>query len=154
MKIHHHFMHGCQCITSGIACTIRRFSEEIALASYQFETIPSPRGLLASPPVRSCLFERKLVLHLLVYAIDAYLQSLDLPDLFPEHSSKYQHILSDQRLIFFTLATAYRDFDLVMTEPDIIAVDEAVRGFRKGPLETLHCMLDACYNTFITISYI
>jgi|SRR5579859_3069026 len=70
-------------------------------------------------------------LSLLVYAIDAYLQSLDLPDLFPEHSSKYQHILSDQRLIFFTLATAYRDFDLVMTEPDIIAVDEAVRGFMR-----------------------
>ena len=70
-------------------------------------------------------------LSLLVYAIKAYDQSLDLPELFPEHSGRYSHILSEQRLIFFTLATAYRDFDLVMTELDIIALDEAVQGFMR-----------------------
>jgi len=37
---------------------------QIALASYQLETIPCRSGLLASPPVRHCLFERNLVLQL------------------------------------------------------------------------------------------
>jgi hypothetical protein len=31
------------------------------LASYQFETMPCRSGLLASPPVRDCTFERKFV---------------------------------------------------------------------------------------------
>jgi len=73
----------------------------------------------------------QIELALLTSAIDAYVMSLCLPEIFPEHMSQHKHILHYQRSVFFSLATANHDFDLVMTEATIIAVDESVLGFMQ-----------------------
>ena len=68
---------------------------------------------------------------ILVVTIDAYIESLHVPDIYPEHSASYAPILLHLRSIFWSLVKRKWDGDFLMTEPQVIALDEAVRGFMR-----------------------
>ncbi len=68
---------------------------------------------------------------ILVIAIDAYVISLQMPQMYPEHSNRYVPILENLRAILWSLVKLGWKKDFLMTEPQVIALDEAVLGFMR-----------------------
>ena len=66
---------------------------------------------------------------ILVITIDVYIESLQLPHLYPEHSAYYLPLLQNLRSILWALVKIGWEGDFLLTEPQVIALDEAVQGF-------------------------
>jgi hypothetical protein len=60
---------------------------------------------------------------------DRYLESLLTPETLPEHSGGNSAALKKLREIFVKMEDEGSDVVLFMTEPDVIALDEAIEGF-------------------------
>jgi hypothetical protein len=67
----------------------------------------------------------------LVMITDSYLASLSTLETPPEHSSRNSAALEKLREIFVEMGDEGGDMVLFMTEPDVIALDEAVEGFTR-----------------------
>jgi hypothetical protein len=57
------------------------------------------------------------------------LKSLLLPYVYPEHSAQHSWTLQQLKARFQVLAKTQADTQLLLTELDVIALDEAVEGF-------------------------
>ncbi len=68
-------------------------------------------------------------LALLAIIVDGYLKSLLLPHVFPEHSAEHSWTLQQLKAKFLASARTKRDTQVLLTELDVIALDEAVSGF-------------------------
>jgi hypothetical protein len=65
----------------------------------------------------------------LIMITDSYLASPSMPESSPEHSSMNSAFLEKLREIFVEMVDEGGDMVLFMTEPDVIALDEAVECF-------------------------
>ncbi len=65
----------------------------------------------------------------LAIVVDGYLKSLLRPDVYPEHSARHSYTLQQLKAKFQTLAKTQGDTRLLLTDLDVIALDEAVSGF-------------------------
>lgn len=65
----------------------------------------------------------------LLTIIDGYVQSLRIPDLFPEHTSTHLMILAKLRNTFVVMSCIEPTFALPMTDPEVRALDETVAGY-------------------------
>ncbi len=68
-------------------------------------------------------------LALLAIIVDGYLKSLLLPHVYPEHSAQHSWTLQQLKAKFQAHAKTRADSQLLLTELDVIALDEAVEGF-------------------------
>jgi hypothetical protein len=65
----------------------------------------------------------------LATVIDGYLKSLLLPYVYPEHSTRHSPKLQELKAKFQAIAKGKRDMPVLLTELDVIALEEAVLGF-------------------------
>jgi hypothetical protein len=65
----------------------------------------------------------------LAIIVDGYLKSLLLPHAYPEHTAAHSWTLQQLKARFQVLAKKQGDTQLLLTELDVIALDEAVSGF-------------------------
>jgi hypothetical protein len=68
-------------------------------------------------------------LALLAIIVDGYLKSLLMPNVYPEHSARHSWTLQQLKTTLQALAKTKHDTQLLLTELDVIALDEAVEGF-------------------------
>jgi hypothetical protein len=68
-------------------------------------------------------------LSVLAIIVDGYLKSLLQPYVYPEHSAQHSWTLQQLKAKFQTLAKKKSDTQILLTELDVISLDEAVEGF-------------------------